>query len=102
MIKSGHRPVRRRLRGAVAVLAIVLAVLAFEAGLHAAHHLDDESAAAACAVASVTGHLAGVTDVAVPDGAALSSGEPLVAEPRPVEVLQPFAPRPGRSPPFLA
>src|SRR5262249_60742401 len=56
MTRSGHRPVRRRLRGAVAALAIVLAVLAFEAGLHAAHHLDDETPPAPSPLPSATSH----------------------------------------------
>jgi len=103
MTNTGHRwAPRPELEGAIVAFAMMLTVLMFETALHSAHHLDDGSAATTCAVASVTGHLAGATDAAIPESGALTSGERPIAEPRPAEVVRPQAPRPGRSPPSLA
>src|SRR5262245_34874806 len=103
MTDTDHRWARRpELQGAIVAFAMIVTVLMFETGLHSVHHLDDGSAATTCAVASVTSHLAGATDVAIPESDALTSGDRPVAEPRPAEVVRPQAPRPGRSPPSLA
>jgi hypothetical protein len=49
-------------RVAATTFALLIAVLAFETGVHAVHHLGDRHAASHCAVASVAPHVGGTTD----------------------------------------
>lgn len=59
LLLAGHRGMPRR--ALVVVLALLLAVLAVEQGVHSVHHLA-AAAAADCAVAAVAGQLAAVQD----------------------------------------
>jgi hypothetical protein len=64
-------------RGTIAiVVAGVLALLAFETGVHSTHHLASGHAGPPCAVAVATGHLAGVpVDTATVYRVVLASGD---------------------------
>jgi hypothetical protein len=88
---------RRRL--AVA-LAIVLAGLGFEIGLHSTHHLADPVRAAACVVAGVTVHLSG-TPVDAPglDPTVTRAPDPAPPAPRGHGLRHRAAPHEGRAPP---
>ena len=55
-------------RGPVAILAVLLAVLAIETGVHSVHHLADLQAASQCAVASASAHVHGAAGPIAPDG----------------------------------
>jgi hypothetical protein len=81
-------------------LAVVLAVLGFEVGLHSTHHLADPARAARCAVATATLHLDG-TPVDASGHEAIVARAPDPAPPGlRVQVLQRRpAPHEGRAPP---
>jgi hypothetical protein len=49
--------IARRRRPLGVLLTTVLAILAFEAGLHSVHHLGERHALAPCTIASASGHL---------------------------------------------
>lgn len=81
-------------------LVVLLVVLGFEAGLHAAHHLDDPARAAGCAVAATLTHLTGspIEGVAA-DVVMLCAPYPILPGlPAPV-AQRPHAPHAGRAPP---
>ena len=90
----------RRPRRLAAGLAILLLVLTFEAGLHAAHHVGEPDRPATCVVAMATAHLVGspVEVVTVDPGAA-----PLLHATPPAPSVQVTlhrpAPHKGRAPP---
>lgn len=89
-----------RPRRLVAGLAMLVLVLAFEAGLHSAHHVGAPREAAACSVAVATAHLSGSPVEAVtldPDAAPVFRGE-LPGPRAPVARHRPV-PHEGRAPP---
>src|SRR5262245_15186813 len=87
-------------RALALTLAVLLALLAFETGLHSVHHLGQADQGAACAVASATPHLAAtdvadVADIAAPPPMARHSLDPEPRSPR--ALAAPF--EDGRAPP---
>lgn len=92
---------RRRARHAVALaLVLLLAVLAFEDGLHSVHHLTEHAKPVRCAIAAATAHLsATAVDITVSADVVL----PVVAvsvEPGQTDPVARFlCPDQGRSPP---
>jgi hypothetical protein len=93
-----------RPRRAVALaLVLVVGVLAFETGVHSAHHLGKADEAARCAVAGlatqVNGDLVHTAFDAVPLDV-LATGLP--ASGSPVAVARAIAPDAGRAPPVLS
>jgi hypothetical protein len=90
-------------RVAATAFVVLLAVLAFETGVHAVHHLGNTHAASHCAVASVAPHLGGAADgvpVEVPH-LHVTTDRVVVAD---ALVLRhpSLRPSPGRAPPALA
>ena len=93
---GAHRP-RRTLTVA---LVLILAVFAFENGVHSVHHLNDQDRGERCALASASQHVAGATcdgvlatDVPAPAEAAT------VAAIRVFRSTRSFGPPEGRAPP---
>jgi hypothetical protein len=94
LIAAALRP-----RHALAIaLVVVLAVLAFEAGVHSVHHLGD--AQAGCAIAAVSVHLSGLS-VDPPDARLLvTATSDRLALPPPIPVrATPLAAHESRGPP---
>jgi len=89
-------------RVAVVTFAILIAVLAFQTGVHAVHHLGDRHAASHCAVASVAPHVGGTTH-APPSGMPSLDASPDVIVVANVATLpaRSLRPSPGRAPPAL-
>ena len=91
---------RRPRRNLALALVLLLAIFAFENGLHSVHHLNDQDRGENCAVASASQHVAG-TEV---DGG-LTADAPAPAEPAlvsPVRVIRSarsLGPHEGRAPP---
>jgi predicted membrane protein len=86
-----------------AVLIVLLAVLAFETGVHAVHHIGDGRTTARCPVASMAPHLGGTTVTPATSGLALQpSVDGVVVTDALVPVLRSLGPAQGRSPPSLA
>lgn len=92
---AGRRSPRR---AATLGLAVLLALLAFESGIHAVHHLDDPDAH--CAVASASAHVPGA------EIAPVDAGPILLVATDPLPVAEPCAlparfirPDEGRAPP---
>jgi hypothetical protein len=92
---------RRHPRRAVGVaLVLVLAVFAFEDGLHSVHHGADRTAVESCAVASAAAHLAATAvDPVAPSDAILAAVEGTVDVAQAVPVARLFCPDQGRAPP---
>jgi hypothetical protein len=93
-----------RPRRAIAVaLVLVVGILAFEAGMHSAHHLGQPDDGARCVVAWMSGHLsADVVDTALD---ALLAPVPEAHVPTlatPVVAARLVAPDAGRAPPVLS
>jgi len=94
----------RRPRHTVALaVVLLLAVFAFQDGLHSVHHLADRSPLAKCAVAVAAAHLSattaddgGVTDVILPVPALATE----IGQPDPVALFP--SPVQGRAPPIAA
>lgn len=84
------------------ILALVLGVFPYEAGLHSVHHLGSLEGAAQCAVAGVTSHLAATVDgptvtLAGPDAAvAVPAADDITRAP-----LRAWPAWRGRAPPAL-
>jgi hypothetical protein len=94
-------PVARSRRTVAGLLIALLAIFAFEAGLHSVHHLGDEAEEARCIVAAGTPNLIGAVGEPVTFGSIEEPGEvALRLEPNtlPQRVLHPYQ---GRAPPFL-
>ena len=94
---------RRRPRAAAATgLVLLLAVLAFESGVHSVHHLGDSERAQACVAAATSQHLAGVESDAIVVGHAPARREIApVALAAPLPPSRPASPHAGRAPPAL-
>jgi hypothetical protein len=86
-----------------ATLVFMAVVLSFEAGLHSVHHLGDSDRSDACAVASASAHLTGVSvqppDVEPRAPAAAEHVAHLASTPRRSRAIVPHE---GRGPPVLA
>jgi len=91
---------RRPRRSLALSLVLLLAIFAFENGVHSVHHLSDQGRGEHCAAALASQHVAGTE----PDGL-LSAASPAPAEPAmiaPVRVIRSarsFSPHEGRAPP---
>jgi len=91
---------RRPRRNLALALVLLLAVFAFENGVHSVHHLNDQDRGEHCAVASASQHVAG-TEVA----GALTAESPARAEPtltlgvRVIRSARSLGPHEGRAPP---
>lgn len=81
--------IARRRRGLAVVLAAVLAIIAFETGLHSVHHLGERHDPAPCAVASASIHV-----VAAEPGAAAFDlpTSPAFERPHPQSWMAPIPP----------
>ena len=89
-------------RAAVAALALLLAVFAFEDGLHSVHHGLDQAKASSCPMAAASTHLSATpVDGNAPDDVILPvvavSAETSPADP----IARPTNPEQGRAPPPL-
>jgi hypothetical protein len=83
-------------------LVLVAGVLAFETGVHSAHHLGQAEEAARCAVAAMATQLSADLAGTAPDTVPVHVIEILVAAPAaPVVPARPVAPDAGRAPPVL-
>lgn len=94
---------RRPRRALVLAVVLLLAVFAFEDGVHSVHHLGDRSQLNACAVAVATAHL---TATVADGGGAVHVILPVVAVPAEVSqadlVTRFLSPVQGRAPPTAA
>ncbi len=94
---------RRPRRALALTIVLVLALFAFENGVHSIHHLSDRTTATACAVASATTHVAGTpVDAGTSEAIILPSLERLVLDHRPDLVVRSLAAHQGRAPPLAA
>ena len=90
-------------RAAAAAFVVLLAVVAFETGVHAVHHLGDTHAASHCVVASAAPHLGGATDGPPVRLSHLHGATDRVVVPDAlVHGVRSLRPSPGRAPPALA
>jgi hypothetical protein len=90
-------------RVAASVFVVLLAIVAFETGVHAVHHLGDTHAASHCVVASVAPHLGGATEAPATGTPHLHvTADPVVVVDARVLAARPLSPSPGRAPPALA
>ena len=90
--------VTRPRRAVVLALVLVVGVLAFETGLHAAHHVGDDSAR--CVVASMSSQLHGTTLAVTIDAAPAVVDEARISAPSIVRAAgRALAPDAGRAPP---
>jgi hypothetical protein len=89
-----------RRRTIAATVALALAVLAFETGLHSVHHLGDARGVEQCSVASVSTHLGG-TPAEAPSVVIVTANASQPSQPAdPIAPRsQPFRPDAGRAPP---
>ena len=94
--------VARRPRRAVALaIVFVLALFAFETGVHSVHHLNDHGSGATCAVASGAAHVAGtLVDGGAGEALVLESLERLLLDSRPNAEIRSLAAHQGRAPPL--
>jgi hypothetical protein len=92
----------RSRRAVVGLLIPLLAMFAFEAGVHSVHHIGDEDGAAPCVVASASSNLSGLVAERMALVAPAETDD--VTPPlQPSTLAQRFAlPDQGRAPPFLA
>jgi hypothetical protein len=90
-------------RSLAVALVLVAGILAFETGVHSAHHLGQADEAARCAVAGMATQLnADLVDV-TPDAVPITvSGSGIVALASPVVTARLVAPDAGRAPPALS
>jgi uncharacterized membrane protein YphA (DoxX/SURF4 family) len=87
-------------RTLVVALALVLVVLALEAGVHSVHHLSDRQAGSHCAVASASVHVQGAEQPVAPDAVWIPTPLGAMTAPdvdRPGS--RPLRPDEGRAPP---
>ena len=91
---------RRPRRNLALALVVLLAVFAFESGLHAVHHLNDQDRGESCAVASASQHVAGTEVEGSLTGDAPAPAEPTrVASVRVIRSARSLGPHEGRAPP---
>ena len=91
---------RRPRRNLALALVLLLAILAFENGLHSVHHLNDQDRGESCAVASASQHVAGTEVEGSFTAAAPAPAEPTrVASVRVIRSARSLGPHEGRAPP---
>lgn len=92
---------RRPRRALVLALILVLAVFAFESGVHSVHHLADPARGEHCAVAAASQHVSGteVSAVILAESLPQTPHEPTRAAPAAPARL--IGPEQGRAPPLL-
>ena len=91
---------RRPRRNLALALVLLLAIFAFENGLHSVHHLNDQDRGESCAVASASQHVAGTEVDGVLAAAAPAPAEPaMVASVRVIRSARSLGPHEGRAPP---
>jgi hypothetical protein len=103
LVAIGIAGVSRKRRVVAVTLVLVVGLLAFETGVHSAHHLGKADEAAHCAVASTSSQLSADTvdtivhalPVPVLDATASALASPALAE-------RAVAPDAGRAPPVLS
>jgi hypothetical protein len=84
-------------------LVLIAGVLAFETGVHSAHHLGQADEAARCAVAGMATHLsADLVDTALDAVPVGVSETRIIASAPPVVAARMVAPDAGRAPPVLS
>jgi len=92
---------RRHRRAIGLVLVLLLTALAFEAGIHSVHHGANPRHIAACAAATVFGHLAATAVDCAPSADVILTTVALALEHDPsVAVARSTGPDLGRAPPF--
>lgn len=93
----GARRPRRKLALA---LVLLLAIFAFENGVHSVHHLNDQDRGAQCVVASASQHVAGTEVDGVRAADAPAPAEPALVPPvRIIRSARSLGPHEGRAPP---
>ena len=91
---------RRPGRNLALALVLLLAIFAFESGLHSVHHLNDQDRGESCGVASASQHVAGTEVEGGLAGAAPAPAEPTrVASVRVIRSARSLGPHEGRAPP---
>ena len=86
---------RRPRRNLALALVLLLAIFAFENGLHSVHHLNDQDRGESCAVASASQHVAGTEVEGGLTGRRARAGRAHQGRLRPRHPLRPLA-RPAR------
>ena len=93
----------RRPRRAVGLaLILLLAVFAFESGVHSVHHLSDPSRAEHCGVASASQHMSGTEVAGVTVAESLPQAPHQVLLAAPIARVRSLGPEQGRAPPLVA
>jgi hypothetical protein len=92
---------RRPRRALGLALILLLAVFAFESGVHSVHHLADPARGERCAVAAASQHVSGTEVTAVIVAESLPQAPHEVALAAPTTRLQLIGPEQGRAPPVL-
>lgn len=91
---------RRPRRALALAIVLILAVFAFEDGLHSVHHAGDQHHAATCPVASASAHLsAAAVDIGSNHDVVLPTAGDALERAAPAPVSRPFCPDQGRAPP---
>ena len=93
----------RRPRRAVGLaLILLLAVFAFESGVHSVHHLSDPSRAEHCGVASASQHMSGTEVAVVTVTGSLPQAPHQVLLAASIARVRSLGPEQGRAPPLVA
>lgn len=92
---------RRPRRAAAVLIVALLALVAFESGVHSVHHVGDHVSPTGCGLAAM-GDLVGLHLDAMPVAVAGPSLERLVVHRPPCPDVLPLTARPGRAPPLAA
>lgn len=92
---------RRPRPALVLALMLVLAVFAFESGVHSVHHLADRDGGQHCAVAAASQHVTGTEVDAVLTAATLPEGHLLAVSGATIERARFAGPDQGRAPPVV-
>ena len=92
---------RRPRRALGLVLVLLLAVFAFESGVHSVHHLADPARGEHCVVAAASQHVSGTEVTAVTVGESLAQAPHEVAPAAPTSRVQLIGPEQGRAPPIF-
>ena len=92
---------RRPRRALGLALILLLAVFAFESGVHSVHHLADPARGEHCAVATASQHVSGTEVAAVIVAESLPQAPHEVAFAAPTARAQLIGPEQGRAPPAL-
>lgn len=92
---------RRPRRNLALALVLLLAVFAFENGVHSVHHLNDQDRGEHCSVASASQHVAGIEVAGVLTAEFPAPAEPIVTlGVRVIRSARSLGPHEGRAPPI--